>query len=99
MDGRVLDSELQQLGLPKEHAASTGRVFSAEKSRLAAALSLTSLRLTSCVEVARCGVERLQGSDAPDLEMVELVLTYKFDATLNNPECQKLLLLFFQVVL
>lgn len=42
--GPVLDSELQQLGLPKEHAAALTRVYSEHQPRLRQALRQASLK-------------------------------------------------------
>lgn len=42
--GAVLDSELQQLGLPKEHAAAITRVYNEHQAHLLTHLKDTSLR-------------------------------------------------------
>lgn len=44
VDGPVLDSELQQLGLPREHAAALTRVYSEHQARLHQALRQDSLK-------------------------------------------------------
>lgn len=72
----VLDAELQQLGLPKEHSASVSRVFSTQNAKLRQSLCLGSLKLTRNVEVAECGVESVPTTKG-NMEMVKLAISYR----------------------
>ncbi|XP_040113234.1 COMM domain-containing protein 4 [Oryx dammah] len=51
VDGESLSSELQQLGLPKEHAASLCRCYEEKQSSLQARLRVCSLRVNRLVGV------------------------------------------------
>lgn len=51
VDGESLSSELQQLGLPKEHAASLCRCYEEKQSSLQARLRACSLRVNRLVGV------------------------------------------------
>ena len=83
VSGDVLDAELQQLGLPKEHSASVSRVFSTQNSKLKQALRLGSFKLTRNVEAVECGVESLQTTRG-NVEMMKLAISYRCRISLEK---------------
>ncbi|EEB20574.1 COMM domain-containing protein, putative, partial [Pediculus humanus corporis] len=55
----VLNNELQQLGLPKEHATALGKVYNENNNNLTEILSKKSLR-TSVLEDVNCDISNVE---------------------------------------
>ena len=73
-------SELQQLGLPKEHSATIGKVYGDNKSALRDRLKDKSLEISGNVKAVDWSIQRLLGSSNPSNTNQDHFVSLKFES-------------------